>query len=127
MLQFYPKELGLKTYKNVYPQINISLIKRILKRCGKYLKKISIKSLEYNVACLITKYCRNIQSITCDKVSVEGLQELSINCKNISELYITDKMEQTDKADKVLAELFSNNKKFRIFHINSLKVIMNIY
>ena len=123
-LDFHPKNLGLKPYgrKHQYPVINEYTIKNLLERSGKYLDKITITqhfTIDYGF--LVAEFCKNVQSVTLDKISIKGLEKLTDNCKNIAELTINSCsllfIEQPTRGEEVLGKLFSNNKNLRILKI----------
>ena len=84
-LSLDPRELGLRTIGtgHVYPYINNDVIEKILKRCGKYLLEFDQKEYCYDCLLLVANHCKNIQSINCYQISLEGIEELSQNCSNI--------------------------------------------
>ena len=94
----------------------------ILIRCGRYLEKIDLRFLKSPICILpiIAYHCPNIRSITCNKASVEGLKNISENCRNITELRINE-FEVVDELDGVLGALFSNNKKLQVLDILGYK------
>ena len=92
-LDLNPEFLGLKLIGSTekYPEINSDVIEKILKNCGRYLKKIDITSNNLIHGCQLSKvakYCPKIQSIICTTASVDGIQKVAANCKNISVLQI---------------------------------------
>ena len=82
------KFLGMKPRgeNHLYPKITKKIITQILMRCGKYLLKIDLSNILVCVLQLVSKYCPNIQSVICYKVSKYGIEHLSKNCKNVTEL-----------------------------------------
>ena len=122
-LKINPKTLGLKPSgkHHQYPDIKVQ---EILKRCGRYLEKITSKQF---LSCidLIAEYCKNIYSIECREVSNKELKNLSDNCTNISELrirchsyYIPNiPLDEYKIKDKALSDLFSNNQQLRVLNI----------
>ena len=107
-----------------YPEINNYLLEAILKKCGKYLKKINVELIKNRCPLsLIAEYCPNIKSIKCNKISVTGLEKLSASCKNISEISIQSAM--SHEFDEVLGSLFSSNKKLQIIDIPKFTGIGN--
>ena len=95
------------------------MFKAIFMRCGKHLKKFNAQNLFTDVEGpndstyhlnIVSEYCKNIQSIICNSVSIKTLQKLSENCRNITELRIK-KFEVRNELDKVLGDFFLNNKK----------------
>ena len=84
------------------------MLKAIVKRCGKYLKNIEIKSPDFSKCALfiIAKYCPNIQSIICNNISIKGYKKLTKHCRNITELTIFEEFEEGAELDEVLGYLF---------------------
>ena len=87
-LKLDPRFLNLRPIgtKHYYPEINSYVVEEILKRCGIFLNEIDF--VYHNSVCmmsLIALYCPNIQNISCYEVSDEGIENLSRNCKNISQ------------------------------------------
>ena len=115
VLNLDAKYLGLKpsNIRHEIPTITDHITEEILKRCGRYLKKIDSNFLKLtDFMCLVAKYCKNIQTITYVRVTVQGLKTLIRNCNNISDLYLSYYLEKP-KEDTLLGELFSKNRKLR--------------
>ena len=123
-LKINPKFLGLKPIGRKalpwqsrylkYPIINEWMIERLLKRCGKYLKKIDAEFPKFDcVLSLVAEYCPNIEIIQCSTASLVGVHKLSETCKNISEISIQSSVSYEFN----LADLFFNNKKLQVVNI----------
>ena len=78
-----PKNLGLKPVgtSHAYKDINEIVVEKLLARCGKSLKEIDVTALKFDVSYFIGKYCKNVQSVKCHKVSTKGMEKLAKNCK----------------------------------------------
>ena len=74
-LTLTPKFLGLRPVgtRHAYKDITSAAFEKILEKCGKKLVEIDALYIEFDVSPLIAKHCKNIQSINCFKVSVEGV------------------------------------------------------
>ena len=83
----------------------------IFRRCGRYLEKIIVVTIDYYMASLLVKYCPIIQSIKCNEISIVGIQILSDNYKNISKLNILCELD--DSFEEALGNLFFNNKNLK--------------
>ena len=115
-LEIKPKFLGLKPIgaSNEYPGINEGALEGILRRCGRYLKKIVITLDDFECQLSrIAEYCPNIHTIVCSKVSTEGVEKLTENCKDVSVLHIIDSMSNPFNKDE-FAQLLSKSNKFKI-------------
>ena len=71
-----------------YPEISEDVAHKLLKRCGKYLKKIWLKNDRYCHLSTIALYCPQIQTITCNEATISGIEKLVENCNNIFHLNI---------------------------------------
>ena len=124
-LNLDPSILGLKSFgsRHQYSKIDDHVVEEILKRCGRYLKKVNVRfnHIKFDRICLVAKYCKNIQSITCKGISVEELRKLSNNCNNIAELRLFFLSGKVEDIEESLAELFSKNRKLRVLQIRSIK------
>ena len=102
--------------------INSLTLEAIVSRCGKYVEKIDVDTSNISLHMLptITKHIPNLRSINCYKVSVDGLKQLSENCRNITEISIKE-FEKENELDEALGNLFENNKKLRILNIPEYK------
>ena len=89
-LSLTPKGLGLRPVgtKHAIKEINEEVVEQVLIRCGKYLEEINASKIRADFSLLIGEYCKNIQSISCYKVSSTGLEQLTKNCTSIFELKI---------------------------------------
>ena len=110
-LRLNSQTLGRKWYPFDVPN---TIVELILRQCGRHLEKIHIEYTNRFECALpiIANYCPNIQFLTVNRVSIIGLQKLSEICRNITELNITCKLDEA--FDKVLGDLFSNNKKLQV-------------
>ena len=98
-------------------------VTEILKRCGRYLNKIIFKFefLDFDCMSLVAEHCINIQSITCDEFSLEGLKSLSVNCSKIIEFSMEGHILISNEIEMVLTKLFLNNQKLRCLRISYFK------
>ena len=82
-----PRKFGLRIFGNEhrYPGINEYVVEEVLKRCGKYLKEFNAQGINFDFTSLVSKYCKNIESISCEETSLQGIEELSKMCNNIYE------------------------------------------
>ena len=87
-LNFTPKELGLRSVgtKHEVKEINEEVVEKILKRCGRYLEEIN--DFKSCTTFLISKYCKNVQTIKLSNFSKKLIKELARNCTNISNFKI---------------------------------------
>ena len=114
-LKLTPQYLGLKPICNKYYKINDSILDAVLKRCGNYIRKIDVAQLTCRSSSIVAKYCKNVHSITCDQVSVNGLKNLSTFCTKIKQINIQSCI--LDNVDDALGYLFSKNKMLQVIEI----------
>ena len=123
-LHVKPEFLGLRPNREFhqYPEISVNEVEEILKRCGKYLKKIDSSYEEIGcILSIVAKYCPDIKSIKCCEASEKGLKNLSRKCRNILEFIYEnnfDKIFTTQISEEALEDLFLNNKKLQVFSIS---------
>ena len=101
---------------HAYPELNEKVVEEMLKKCGKYLIQFNAENIEFDYTLLVAKYCKNIQSINFWKTSLEGIEELPKNCKNIKELnifYVKLGFASNESLESAIGNLISNNKNFR--------------
>ena len=118
-LKMNPRLLGLKPTRRLleYPTMNNLMLEEILKRCGRYLKKIDVNKINDDCGLsIIAEYCPNIQSINFHEVSVKGLKKLSENCKKIFEIINNGFLIYSDEINDEIENLISTNKKLKILN-----------
>ena len=123
-LEMHSKYLGLKPFgfSHKCSEITPHVVEEILKRCGRYLEKINFPFSRLDYTGFVAQYCKNIQSITCYNISVEGLNELSNNCRNIHEFRIRGFRNGTlPQRELALTKLFLSNRKLRALKIDDFK------
>lgn len=102
-------------------RINSRIIKKILRRCGKFLIAIEFsepsRRLGPNVLNLIAKSCPNIQIIDASELEVSPscIRALAYNCNKITSFSIGD---CTDDCDVELSLLFEKNRKLSSLFVN---------
>ena len=123
VLDFNQKNLGLKPHgkNHEYPKILKPAVEKLLKRCGRYLEKLTIAlSFSFDYESLVAKFCKNIQSLTLGKVSVMGLEKLAATCENITDLWICSYSNDplNPLIDEAIGNFFSNNKNLKVLKID---------
>ena len=123
-LNIDPKFLGLKPfgrehqYPLEYPEIDKFSLEGILKRCGRYLKKIDLSRIYSCALSVVAEYCVSIESIKCCLASQKGLIQLKDNCKKICELIVDNEVKDED----AIGDLFSVNRNLRVLDIQNYAV-----
>ena len=117
-LDFRWEKLGLRPVgtDHAIKKINKKVFEQVIIKCGRYLKQIHF-SLDYDrgFVSLIAKYCKNIQLISCFSTSTSEIEQLAVNCRNITELsikFIND-FEVDGKYNQSLGKLILKNRNLR--------------
>ena len=104
--------------------IDSDIIRKILKKYGKYLRKIRFVQNDYCILDLVADYCPNITSIVMDLTSAKGVNSLSYKCKEIQEFKCANLAESSKFVDMTneewnlaLARLFVSNKKLKVLEL----------
>ena len=128
-LELDPVTLGFLPYGKLHKiqSITHKIASEILKRCGKYTRKIELK--DERTPCIldaISKYCCNVERILNVVASSDGLRCLAdnIKCKNIVELDIRCLTPTRTDWDDIFGKIFYNNKNLKYLRIkngNALK------
>ena len=116
-LTLTPKQLGFRPVgtQHAYKKISEHVVEQILKLCGRYLQDIDASKMDsVDMSYLIGIYCKNIRSVKLLNASIEGIEEMAKNCKNIFKLVIRNCPEyKSEKFEEALGNLFSSNRNFR--------------
>ena len=119
-LSIDPVFLGLKPFgvKHEYDLVREISLRKILRRCGRYLKKIDLSYMYKCLLSVVSKYCLNIESIKCFSASENGIRKLRDKCKQICELIIEGRVQNED----TLGELFSESRNLRVLDVQNYYV-----
>ncbi|XP_076242820.1 putative RNA-binding protein EEED8.10 [Calliopsis andreniformis] len=106
-------------------EINTSILRKILSRCGKFLNEIDLSQircpLSESTLTIVAKLCPNLQRIdvTALAVTAGGINSLTNNCHDITKfgLGVT-----THSCDRDLQKLFEVNQKLRYFKVVAGKI-----
>ena len=123
-LKLTHKFLGLKPIRRFFehPGIrnNNQILEAILKRSGKYLKKIDINHNGIDDApSKIANNCPNINSVAFDQFTVQGLKKLSKSCRNIYEINIGYRHDQ--EFGDSFTDFISSNKNLKVLNMPQYK------
>ncbi|XP_058795715.1 F-box/LRR-repeat protein 20-like isoform X1 [Phymastichus coffea] len=108
--------------KNAVLKVNSRILKKVLKRCGQYIKNIEFPELNNrlgpHIMKLIAKFCANVENIFATELEVSSwsIRALSENCHKIIVFYIGN---CSDECDDELGNLFKENKGLKEIYIHS--------